>query len=221
MRSSAGRCEIGAQANGGAHIRWAWTSSDIGRNQRDATNHIRPQRRQGPRDPIAESVSDDERRTAFGIIDHGGNVGRKVFEFHAAPGPGASANTARLGPQNAIAGSGEPPRDSVEIRGAAAERRQQHNCRTRALRQNFEARFAARHLDARRRRCLRGHGHKHSWRREPSYDTFRRRSASHSGWSIITSWPVVSLTKVCQLLSALQSVNALSKAACGYFGARM
>jgi hypothetical protein len=66
----------------------------------------------------------------------------------------------------------------------------------------------------------RGSSIKPNLSRDRGYDTFSNTSASHCGRSIVASWPVSALTKVCHVGSALHSASALSKADCGYFGAR-
>src|SRR5467141_1247855 len=53
-----------------------------------------------------------------------------------------------------------------------------------------------------------------------THDTCSMTSTSQSGVSTITSWPALVVSKVRQVLSALHSASALSKAGCGYFAAR-
>ena len=141
------RVDVGAHADRGPHIGRARIVSDIGGDEADGADELRPRGRQHPRHAVAEGVADHEGRAVAVVLDHGGDVGREVLQRHALPWPGALADAARLRPQHAKACVRETLRDGIEIGGAAAERRQQHDRRALALRQHFETRVAARHHD--------------------------------------------------------------------------
>jgi hypothetical protein len=117
------RRRVRAQADRGPHVRRARIVPDIGGDKADGTHELRPRRRQHPRHPVAESVAHHKSRPVVIVLDHRGDVGREIFQFHVLPWPGALPDAARLRPQHAEARVREMFRDGIEISRAAAKRR--------------------------------------------------------------------------------------------------
>ena len=157
------RGHIGAQADRGAHVRRTWMMADIGGDESDGADELRPQGRERPRHAIAEGVPDHESRTAGIVVSITAAISAaRSSSFTPSQGPAARADAARLRPQHAIARIGKLAGDRIEIARAAAERRQQHDRTAFALHQHFEPRVAARHHDVCRRRGRRRHSQEFS-----------------------------------------------------------
>ncbi len=77
------------------------------------------------------------------VLDHGGDVGRIVVQIDPGHRATAFADPARLRPQYPVAGVREALGNRIEIGRAAAERRQEDDERTAALRQHLEAHIVA------------------------------------------------------------------------------
>jgi hypothetical protein len=103
--------------------------ADIGGDQADAAHQVGPIGREHAGNAVAEGVTGDERRTAAVAFDHRGDVGGTVVQVGIRRRAAAGADPARLRPQHAIAGAGDPLRHDVKVGRAAAERRQQDNPR--------------------------------------------------------------------------------------------
>ena len=113
--------------------------ADIGGDQRDAAHQVGPVGREHARDAVAEGVTGDQRGAAAVALDHRRDVGGAIMQIGIGRGTAARADAARLRPQHAIAGGGDPLRHDVEIGRATAERRQQHERVAGPLRQHLDA----------------------------------------------------------------------------------
>jgi hypothetical protein len=91
------------------------------------------------RNPTAERVSDNDRRTTTFVPNDGRRVAREIMQRLIFHRPYAAARAARLRSQNAKAGSGYSRRDRIEILRCATARGQENDQRPAAFGDDFDA----------------------------------------------------------------------------------
>ncbi len=138
-----GQRRIGAVPDRFADRRRRRRVADIGGDQRYTAHQIGPVGREHARDAVAEGMAGDERGLAAVVFDYRRDVGGAVMQVRVRRRTAACTDAARLRPQHAIAGGGDPRSHDVEVGGAAAERWQQRDAPARSLRQHFDLDVAA------------------------------------------------------------------------------
>jgi hypothetical protein len=122
----------------------------IGGDQADCGHQLWPIRCKHARHPIAERVPDDKGRSVRLVRNDVRDVRRAIVQIDVLR-PAAASDSARLRPQHPKTGACEPPRDLVEVGGAAAERWQKHRRKAFPLCHHLDLRVATRQQSARHR----------------------------------------------------------------------